>query len=169
MAVDPARYEMIQRVLAVPKVWTSTSEMRDLWVQANQRRFPKPFFFRIAPEIHGEAIEGIFVEARYKQSHVPGNRDSINFSLIVDGTRAMGLDDNGPSTHQNLVGTTRPWYRQIIDHPHLNFSIEEALTGYAEPVTPGPLEDLWTLFTTKANIVQAPPFMLPVGQTEFAI
>lgn len=169
MAVDPARYAMIQNVIAAQKVWTTTNDMRDLWTQATQRKFPKPFFFRVAPEINGMTVEGIFIEARYKQTHVPGNRDSLNFSLVIDGTRALGLDDNGPSKHFNTVGVGLPFHRKTADHPHFNFSVPEALIGYAEPIAQASPEDLWTAFVNRANIIQAPTFMLPVGQTEFPI
>jgi len=160
---------MIQNLIAAPKVWTATSDMRDLWTQANQRKFPKPFFFKVAPELNGMTVEGIFIEARYKQSHVPGNRDSLNFSLVIDGTRALGLDDNGPSKHFNTVGAGLPFYRQTADHPHFNFSVSDSLTGYAEPIAEAPQEALWSAFLSRANILQAPTFMLPIGQTEFLI
>ena len=169
MAADPGRYAMIQELIAMPKRWTSGADMRALWNQANQRRFPKPFFFKVTLEIDGEALEGLFVEVRYKQTHVPGNRDSLNMSLIIDGVRALGLDENGPSLHTNLVGKGLPYYRHVIDHPHWNFCVPEALDGYAEPALPGSSDHLWTLFTRRANIVDAPPFLLPIGQTELPL
>lgn len=169
MAVDPARYAMIQNVVATPKLWTAGSDLSSLWVQERQRRFPKPFFFRVTPSIGGKSIEGVFIEARFKQTHVPGNRDSLNFSLVVDGVRVLGLDDNGPSRHLNLVGVGLPYYQQQADHPHFNFSVPDALVGYAEPILLAPPEDLWTAFLTRANIVGAPTFLLPAGQTELPI
>lgn len=169
MAVDPQRYNLIQRLINEPKVWVSGQDMQPLWNQERQRRFPKPFTFRVAPEINGSAIEGVFIEARYKQTIVPGNRDSLNFSLIVDTTRALGVDDNGPSAHTNTVGIGLPYYGKVIDHPHVNLSVADALDGYAEPLIAASPQELWTAFCNRINITGAPHFALPVGQTELPI
>ena len=169
MAVDPARYALIQEVISVPKLWVAGSDMRSIWFEERQKRFPKPYTFRVSPEINGSSIEGVFIEARYKVTHVPGNRDSVSFSLIVDTARALGIDDNGPSSHTNTVGVGLPLYGMVIDHPHVNFVVPDALDGYAEPLPPLSLPELWAEFCTRINISGAPVFELPKRQTELPI
>lgn len=160
----------IERCVQLSKDWNSSLSIKDLWKSEPQgKKFPKPQIFRTTLALNGVAIEGVFVQGWFKKTKIPGERDRIYISLIVNEVRAVGVDD-GPAmaSHTNTIGEGLPYFRQKIHHPHVH-RLVDGKYGYAEPLEQQGSQGLWLLFVDEANILRAPQFELPVGQLEFPI
>lgn len=152
--------------IAIPKKWAGGKSIK--WRPQGQNGFPHSHKARTTLSVNGVIQEGYFVDLFHKASSLDGVPDKVAFVLIVSGARVMALDENGPSDHLNTVGLGQPFYQQIPDHPHLHIPVQESTSGYAEPITRAPIEDLWRLFLKRANINSAPTFNFPAenGQLE---
>lgn len=106
----------------------------------------------------------LFVQCYFKPSSVPGCRDKLSISLCFNHHRVLAIDENGPSTHLNEVGMGRPHFGKRIGHPQLHTVSDDAIYGYAEPISPMSLEGYWNHFLSLANVTNAPPFHLPTMQ-----
>lgn len=143
------------------------------WKSSSTKRFPAPYSFRTSlalDEAQTKFAEDWFVELYYKKSPVPGVRDTISITLIVNKSRVIAIDDNGHGSHLNKVGVGLPQYQRSIDFPHLHIPIPESSYGYAEPLNSTTVQELWGLFLMKANIAGAPRIELPEsGQMDLIV
>ncbi|KRV12938.1 hypothetical protein AN458_28405 [Pseudomonas aeruginosa] len=164
-------YEEARQAIAALKVWPANAQF--VWKKPATKKLPAPYSFRTSLALDIEQTtfaEDWFVELYYKKSPVPGVRDTLSITLIVNKSRVVAIDDNGPSSHMNKVGVGLPFYQQVVDHPHLHMPIAEASYGYAEPLDSTTVQALWELFLAKANITGAPRFELPeFGQMGFDV
>lgn len=161
---DPVLVQDLRDMVARPKYWPAGTAIE--WVDRLGDLEGKKF--RLFLEVAGGAQpEGLYVAGFFKPAVRDGVRDKLSFSLVYRSTRIIGVDDNGPSRHENTVGILRPLYRHRIDHPQLHTISDDALEGYAEPLDVVAPDQLWTLFTAQANIAGAPTMlMLPPVQRE---
>lgn len=153
--------EAIQAIDAL-KVWPKGARFE--WKSQSTRRFPAPYSFRSPLALDAEQTrfaEDWFVDFYFKRSQIQGVRDTLSMAFVVNKARIIAVDDNGPSTHLNKVGTGHPYYQKVADHPHLHIPIPEASYGYAEPLAGTTVQALWELFLKKANITGAPRIELP--------
>ena len=168
-APSPQEFADIKATIGMPKLWVLNAELE--WV-ANSAGAPPgyklraPLAFALAPGIQ---VEGLFLDAYFKDSMVPGVPPKLSLCLVYRAQRVLGLDDNGPSTHYNCVGVGMPYYHQRIDHPHLHFTVADAYNGYAEPLPSADVQDHWTDFMARANILEFPAFAPPQGQMGFVL
>jgi len=161
--LDPERIAAARAVISVPKTWVSGDEM--VWV--NNAGKPPGFKLRGALEtVERYQPAGLFVDIYYKASRIPGVRDKISFTLMLNGARILGLDDNGVSHHRNDFGVGRPLYGQEVGFPHLHTVSDDAIYGYAEPLEAAPPAELWSEFLRRATILYAPPLRLPTVQQD---
>lgn len=155
-------YEEARQAIDALKVWPSSAALA--WKKPATKKLPSPYSFRTSLALDIEQTkfaEDWFVELYYKKSPVPGVRDTLSITFIVNKARIIAIDDNGPSSHMNKVGVGLPFYQKVADHPHLHIPIPEASYGYAEPLSGTTVQAMWELFLTKANITNAPRFELP--------
>lgn len=146
-----------------PKFWLSNAKIS--WAKTTVKRFPSAYKFRVGLEIAATTgrvePEGLFIECYFKKSLIHGVPDTLSMTLLVQNSRAFGVDENGPSEHLNKVGLGQRYYQQTVGHPHIHLPVNESSYGYAEPLAPQSLENLWSLFLEKANIHEAPSLTLP--------
>ena len=158
-------YERAIEMIAAPKVWESPSTFATGWRKPLSGKIPSQFSLRGIFLIDGEQIEGCKIDVSYKRSPNGLTKDIVSFSLVIDNTRILGIDDKAIGSHPNRVGAGYPHYGESIIHPHLHFPVPEASYGYAEPLDPTmTYQDMWTLFLAKANVSQAPPFEKPPAE-----
>lgn len=171
MAQKTVPYDDVALAIAAPKYWPSG--LRFDWKCSSTKRFPAPYSFRTGLALDGEQTkfaEDWFVELYFKRTKLPGVRDTISITLVVNKTRSVAVDDNGPGSHVNKVGVGLPHYQQEIGFPHLHTPIPEASYGYAEPLNGTTVQALWELFLLKANISGAPRIELPeFGQLDLDV
>lgn len=155
-------YDNAMQGIAAAKHWAGPALIR--WQLNTVKRFPGAYSARIPLQIGLEIKEGLFVSLYYKQSLHLGVPDKISMTLLVDNARVLSIDHNGVSDHLNTVGHGLPYFKQPIPHPHLHVPVQEASSGYAEPLSDMGLPEMWKLFLSRANIIGAPDFELPRGQ-----
>ena len=156
-------YAAALEAIRAPKLWVSSRAMS--WV-SNGSRLPgyklrAPLAFSSAPRLQ---LEGLFLDAYYKDSTIPGVPAKLSVVLAHRNSRILALDTNGPSNHYNKVGIGLPFYHQRVDHPHLHLVVQDAFEGYAEPLVALSNEDHWNDFMQRANISGHPGFQAPTGQ-----
>ncbi len=143
------------------------------WKSSSTKRFPAPYSFRTSLAIDDaqtKFAEDWFVELYYKKSSIPGVRDTISITFIVNKARVIAVDDNGFGSHLNKVGVGLPHYQRTVDFPHLHIPVSDSSYGYAEPLNSTTVQELWGLFLGKANISGAPRIELPEsGQMGFNV
>lgn len=158
---SPTLLADIRRTISLPKTWVASREMA--WVDAGGR--PRGFKCRQRLALlDGSQPANLFVDCYFKPSGVQGCPDKLSLGLFYHNVRALGLDENGPSGHVNVVGSGRPYFGKRIGHPQLHTVSDDGLYGYAEPLEPMSLERYWDYFITAAGITGAPPFQLPTQQ-----
>ena len=158
---DPTLVAEIRRTISLPKAWVASREMP--WVDAGGR--PQGFKCRERLALpDGSQPANLFVECYFKPSGVQGCPDKLSLSLFYHNVRVLGLDENGPSGHVNVVGSGRPYFRSRIGHLQLHTVSDDGLYGYAAPLEPMSLDLYWCYFITAAGITGAPPFRLPTQQ-----
>ncbi|NBB11792.1 hypothetical protein [Pseudomonas sp. SLFW] len=145
--------------IALPKTWAGASLIR--WKSTGGKGSPAAHKCRIPLSVNNVVQEGLFVDLFYKYSGIAGLPDKVCMAFVAHNARLMALDENGPSQHVNVVGKQMPFYGKVADHPHLHFPVEEASSGYAEPIDRQAIGQLWRLFLERANINEAPTFTLP--------
>lgn len=164
----PGKIPYVDALSAInqPKYWGGGKRIS--WIEQGQQGYPHCHKARVTLMINGLIQEGYFVDLMHKASLLEGVPDKVSFSLIVNGARVLGLDENGPTQHLNTAGQGLPFFRQIVDHPHMHVPAEDQTPGYAEPLDRVSIEELWHLFCARANIFSAPPFNYPAadGQLE---
>lgn len=164
-------YDEAAMAIAALKVWPSHAQFD--WKSQSTRKFPAPYTFRVALALNVEQTkfaEDWFVEFYYKKSPVPGVRDTLSITLVINKARIVAIDDNGSSSHINKVGAGLPYYQKQADHPHIHIPVPEATYGYAEPLASTTVQAMWELFLSKANITGAPRIELPdFGQMGFNV
>jgi hypothetical protein len=152
-----------RQMISRPKFWLPHA--RITWAQTTVKRFPRAYKFRVGLEIEAAAgrvePEGLFIQCYFKKSLICDVPDTLSITLLVQNSRAFGVDENGPSDHVNKIGQGQPYYQQKVTHPHIHIPVDELSYGYAEPLAPQSLEGLWNLFLEKANIHEAPSLTLP--------
>ncbi|MBH1477353.1 MULTISPECIES: hypothetical protein [Bacillati] len=148
-----------REIVAQPKAWAGPAATP--WREALGK--PKGHEFRAALTIDGVQLEGLFVKGYFKADGIGRVRDKLSLSLI-HGARLVGLDEGGMGGHRCYTGAGRPYYGAKVGVPHLHTISDDAIEGYAEPLEVAPLEDLWKLFLSHANIIDAPALSLPVIQ-----
>ncbi|WP_199885144.1 hypothetical protein [Pseudomonas bohemica] len=140
------------------------------WKTSSTKRFPAPFSFRSPLALNDEQTkfaEDWFVELYFKKNLVPGVRDTLSITFVVNKARVVSIDDNGQGAHLNKIGAGLPFYQLAVDFPHLHIPIPESSYGYAEPLNSTTVQALWELFLLKANITGAPRIELPeAGQMD---
>lgn len=155
--------EIARKMIDRPKFWLPNAKIT--WAQTTVKRFPSAYKFRVGLEVSAAAgrvePEGLFIECYFKKSLIHEVPDTLSITLLVQNSRAFGVDENGPSEHTNKVGLGQPYHRQNVAHPHIHLPVDESSYGYAEPLDSQSLEDLWNLFLEKANIQEAPRLTLP--------
>lgn len=161
-------YEAALAAIAEPKIWVSARAMA--W-ESNGNQLPgyklrAPLAFAQHPSIQ---IEGLFVDAYYKDSTIPGVPPKLSIVLMHRNTRVLAIDTNGPSTHFNSVGIGLPYHMQRIDHPHLHLVARDALEGYAEPLAVDSSAGHWNDLMRRASITGYPDFRAPAGQMAMPI
>lgn len=145
--------------IGVAKTWEGARSI--LWKGSGGKGFPASFKCRSPLSVNGVVQEGYFVDLFYKFSDLLGVPDKVSMTLVVSGARVLALDENGPTTHVNLVGKGMPFYGRNADHPHLHVPVSESSSGYAEPIDRVQVEGLWRIFLERANITGAPLFSIP--------
>ena len=155
-------YDEAARAIAALKIWPT--HVRFEWKSQSTRKFPAPHSFRTALALDAEQTkfaEDWFVELYYKKSPVPGVRDRLSITFVVNKARVVAIDDNGPSSHMNKVGIGLPFYQRQADHPHIHIPTHDSSYGYAEPLGEATVQAMWELFLARANITGAPRIELP--------
>jgi hypothetical protein len=142
--------------------------MSELWRTDAVKGFPRPYGFRAKLAIKGEVIEGAFVDCYFKKSRFTAERDKGSMTLCINSLRAISIDDGPSASHTNTIGAGLPYYRHVIDHPHLH-RLVDGKEGYAEPLEIMPATELWLTFVAAAKIHLAPVFSLPPGQLELSL
>ena len=156
------QYEEARRAIETLKVWPRNTQF--VWKKPATKKLPAPYSFRTSLALDTEQsrfAESWFIELYYKKSILPGVRDTLSITFIVNKARIVAVDDNGPSSHMNKVGVGLPFYQQVIGHPHLHIPVTDASYGYAKPLSSTTTQALWELFLTEANITGAPRLELP--------
>lgn len=155
--------EVARKMIERPKFWLPNAKIT--WAKTTVKRFPCAYKFRVGLEVDAAVgrvePEGLFIECYFKKSLIHGVPDTLSITLLVQNSRAFGVDENGPSEHMNKVGLGQPYHRLTVAHPHIHLPVDESSYGYAEPLAPQSLENLWRLFREKANIYEAPNLTLP--------
>ncbi|WP_447590111.1 hypothetical protein [Aquipseudomonas campi] len=142
-------YEEAMQAIDALKVWPANTPF--IWKKPITKNLPAPYSFRTSLALDAgqtRFAEEWFVELYYKKSPVPGVRDTLSITLVVNKARIVAIDDNGPSSHMNKVGAGLPFYQQVVEHPHLHIPIPESSYGYAEPLSGTTVQALWGLFLT---------------------
>jgi hypothetical protein len=152
-------YALATQFIQKDKRWVGPATFAKGWVGSNST--PSTFKMRATLEVEGLTIEGCFVEVSYKRSPSGLAKDTFSASFFIDNARIVGVDDGKPSTHTNKVGQGLEFFEQTIPHPHLHIPIEPASYGYAIPLEPMSISDLWQLFLEEAGIRLAPDFTMP--------
>jgi len=155
-------YDDAMLAIETPKFWPRGVVFD--WKSPSAKRFPAPYSFRTAlalNEAQTTFAEDWFVDLYFKKSRVPGVRDTLSITLVVNKSRVIAVDDNGSGSHLNKVGAGLSHYRRAIDFPHLHIPVPESSYGYAEPLSATTVQALWGLFLLKANISEAPRIALP--------
>lgn len=171
MAQKMVPYDDVALAIQTDKYWPPG--LRFDWKCASTKRFPAPYSFRTSLALDpsgAQYAEDWFVELYFKRARIVGARDTISITLVVNKTRTVAVDDNGPGSHVNKVGDGLPYYQQAIGFPHLHLPVPQASYGYAEPLSGTTVQGLWELFLTKANITGAPRIELPeFGQMDLGV
>lgn len=155
-----ATYSDAQAAIELCKVWRGGSAVK--WLAHGGKGMPDHFKCRAPLQVNGVIQEGLFVDLYFKKSVTPGVPDKINFSLMFNHARVMGMDDNGPTRHMNTAGRGLPYHMQIVDHPHWHLPAPDTTPGYAEPFDRQPIATLWRMFCERANISDAPDWIPPM-------
>jgi len=87
--------------------------------------------------------------------------NTIYMNFFYQNAIVFAVHDGGPTKHINKVGESKKFYQQIIDHPHKHIPVPESSYGYAEPLEPMSIDDLWYLFRQEANIIGDIKFEYP--------
>ncbi len=145
--------------IAAPKTWAGAH--RIIWKGQGGKGFPESFKCRAPISINGVVQEGYFIDLFFKHSDLKGVPDKVSMTFVANRARILALDENGPSEHINTVGKGYLFYGKNADHPHLHVPVPESSSEYAEPVERTDIQRLWRFFLTRANIENAPPFLLP--------
>jgi hypothetical protein len=121
-------------------------------------------------ETGSQFAEDWFVDLYFKRARIPGVRDTLSITLVVNRTRTVAVDDNGPGSHVNKVGAGHPYYQKSVGFPHVHVPLPQASYGYAEPLDGTTAQKLWELFLDRANISGAPRIELPAfGQMDLDV
>lgn len=153
--------------VAMPKEWAGGRPIA--WSRQSQVGFPLHSKARAPLKFNGVVQEGCFIDLYHKISIIPGVPDKVSFSLMVNGARVMGLDENGPTSHLNKVGKGLAHFMSTVDHPHLHVPASDGTPGYADPIDRQPIDQLWQLFCARANIKGAPPFNFPATDAQLVL
>jgi len=155
-----------REIIALPKRWLSTGELP--WVDTGGK--PKGFTFREHLALEGGLQPAtLFVDGYFKPSTVEGARDKLSLCLFYKNSRILGIDDDGPSRHRNVVGQGRRFYQQTVNHPHLHTVSDDSIDGYAEPLPESSFDMFWSQFLDMASIDGGPKFSLPPAQREMLL
>ncbi len=171
MANRMVPFDDVALAIEAQKYWPAG--VRFDWKSSSTKRFPAPYSFRTSLALDPKGLqyaEDWFVELYFKRARIVGARDTISITLVVNRTRTVAVDDNGPGNHVNKVGIGLPFYQKPVGFPHLHMPIPEASYGYAEPLNGTTVQGLWELFLDKANITGAPRIELPdFGQMDLDV
>ncbi|MGQ7286042.1 hypothetical protein ACUN7Z_00655 [Vreelandella venusta] len=152
-------------MIAAPKEWVTPSTFSAGWRKPSSGKIPSQFSLRAIFLIDGDQLEGCKIDVSYKRSPNGLSKDAVSFSLLIDNSRVLGVDDKGVGGHPNDIGKGLPHFGEYIAHPHLHLPVPEASYGYAIPLDPSmTCQELWTLFLEKANVVNAPLFERPPAE-----
>lgn len=163
---DQGQVLQLTGMVQLPKGWISVGAIP--WVDAGGR--PKGWKFREHLALDGGIQPAtLFLEGYFKPASVPGAEDKLSLSLFYKNIRILGIDADGISCHRNSVGAGRPFYQQLVGHPHLHSISDDALYGYAEPIPVNDPAGYWTQFLELASVVGAPQFNLPPAQQELLL
>lgn len=146
--------------IAQPKYWRSKTQSIK-WVKTSKKSWPHHYKAFIGVLTEGAFQEGTRVELFYKESQLIGAPATINMNFIYKHAVIFAVHEGPPTKHVNRVGKGEKYYQQIIDHPHKHLPVLESSYGYAEPLKPMSVNELWYLFQQEANILDNIDFQYP--------
>lgn len=137
------------------------SKNKITWIQISKKNWPFSYKFFIGLLVDSSFPEGTKVELFYKESIIPNVRNTIYMNFFYQNAVVFAVHDGSPSKHINNVGVGKKFYRKMIDHPHKHIPVPESSYGYAEPLEPMTIDELWCLFKKEANIIGDVKFEYP--------
>lgn len=108
----------------------------------------------------------LLVTGFFRPTRVPGKGDRHAFTLVYDGAHRVVCVEGGANPHKNKVGRGLPWFGREVGSFHAHEVCQEAVDGYATKLEPLTGAELWTTFTDRATINNAPAYAPPLPEVQ---
>lgn len=158
------------KILNEVKLWAGGARIGWVISGGSKTGFPEAHKAEAAVDVFRDEIrispEDWKVRIYFRQGPNPEIPRTLAISFFVGTERVFALDDAVGRGHKNPLGLGQPLDGKRVGFPHIHYPVSGAsqTDAYAEGIDSGEPEAYWTIFSSRINMKDAPPLVLPQGE-----